>query len=427
MTTYTPAQRDELRRLNASQLAAHQLAKFNALVAEILPHNAFYADKLGSLRHPLESLDDIAELPFTFKDELVGKVESGDLAANRTYPIERYVRFHRTSGTRGRPMVVLDTASDWQWWLDGWQFVLDAAEIGPEDRCFLAFSFGPFVGFWSAFDAVAARGCLAIPSGGLSTVARLELIRQNGATALFCTPTYALHLAEVAHHHKMDIAASNVHRIILAGEPGGSIPNVRQKIESAWNAKVIDHTGATEIGPWGFSDDKQRGVYVNEAFFLPEFISVETGRAAGERELAELVITTLGRSGAPVIRYRTGDLVRPSWNHNGPCNFVLLEGGVLGRADDMLIIRGVNVFPSSVEQIVRGFPEVVEFRMTAFKQGQMDQLSVEIEDRLHKPERVAKELQIRLGLRIEVTSVEIGSLPRFEGKGRRFVDQRHAS
>ncbi|MFI4876479.1 MAG: phenylacetate--CoA ligase family protein, partial [Blastopirellula sp. JB062] len=197
--------------------------------------------------------------------------------------------------------------------------------------------------------------------------------------------------------------------------------------EAAWNAKVIDHAGASEIGPWGFSDDKQRGVYVNEAFFLAEFISVESGKPAGELELSELVITTLGRCGAPVIRYRTGDLVRPSWNHNGPCNFVLLEGGVIGRADDMLIIRGVNVFPTSIEQILRGFPEIVEFRMTAFKQGQMDQFSVEIEDRLHQPERVAKELQIRLGLRIEVTSVEIGTLPRFEGKGRRFVDQRHGA
>lgn len=424
MNQQASLERRRLESLDADSLAALQLEKLNDLLETILPHNSFYASKLSGVVLPLTSLDALEQLPFTFKDELVGGSSDSDFAANLTYPVERYSRFHRTSGTRGHPLVVLDTASDWRWWIDTWQFVLDAAELGAEDRVLMGFSFGPFIGFWSAFDAAVKRGCLVIPGGGLSSLARLDLIRNSRTTGLLCTPTYALHLAEVAAENNIDLAALDVRRIIVAGEPGGSIPAVRTRIETAWNAKVIDHGGASEIGPWGYADREQRGLHVIESEFIAELISVESGKAAGEGELSELVITTLGRSGSPVVRYRTGDLVRPTWNASGKNNFVLLDGGVLGRADDMMIIRGVNVFPSSIEQILHCFPEVIEYRITAYKEGEMDSLSIEVEDRLESPERVAKELQLRLGLRIEVALVPIGSLPRFEGKGKRFVDQR---
>ncbi len=164
-----------------------------------------------------------------------------------------------------------------------------------------------------------------------------------------------------------------------------------------------------------------------ESEFIAEFLSVETGQPAREGELSELLLTSLGRRGCPVIRYRTGDLVRPQWNHDEPSRFVLLPGGVLGRTDDMMIIRGVNVFPSAVEQILRGFPEVVEYRMTARREHEMDSLTIEVEDRLEQPERIAEELQLRLGLRVDVVSVPLGSLPRYEAKSRRFVDLRDES
>ena len=210
----------------------------------------------------------------------------------------------------------------------------------------------------------------------------------------------------------------------MAGEPGGSIPAIRERIEQGFDARVIDHSGATEVGPWGFADKNGTGILVNEAQFIAEFRSIETDQPASEGELSELILTTLGRTGCPVIRYRTGDLVRPSWKHETGCGFVLLEGGVLGRTDDMMIIRGVNVFPTSIEQILREFSAVDEFRMTAFRESAMDQLKIEVEDRLHDPECIARELNSRLGLRIEVTDVEAGSLPRFEAKGKRFIDRR---
>ncbi len=425
-------ERRRLEGLDGKALAQHQLARLNRLLKAILPQNHFYAEKLAQISPtqlqaaggPLRSFDALAKLPFTFKEELISSRHSGELAANLTFPESRYTRFHQTSGTHGRPLVVLDTPEDWAWWMDCWQFVLDAAGIEPGDRVFMAFSFGPFVGFWSAFDAACARGCLVIPGGGMGTLARLELLRTSKATAIFCTPSYALHLAEVAADNQTDVGELQVLRLVLAGEPGGSVPAIRARIEQAWKAQVLDHSGATEVGPWGYGDAQGRGLFVNENDFIAEFLSVETGTAAAEGELAELVLTNLGRVGSPIIRYRTGDLVRPSWQHTGENRFVFLEGGVLSRADDMMIVRGVNIFPSSVEQILRSFPEVVEYRLIARKAGEMDHLVVEIEDRLNDPLRVATELELRLGLKVEVQSVLFGSLPRVEGKGKRFVDER---
>ncbi|HEV3005513.1 MAG TPA: AMP-binding protein, partial [Pirellulales bacterium] len=385
----------------------------------ILPANPLYSRTLAGVELPLRSLAELERLPYTTKDDLIG---TGDgPATNQTWPVERYVRFHQTSGTRGRPLAVLDTGEDWAWWIECWQYVLDAADVTSADCVMMAFSFGPFIGFWSAYEAAAARGCLVVPGGGMTTAARLELVRSSRATVVCCTPSYALHLAEVARQREQDVGKMGVRVLILAGEPGGSIPATRRRIGQAWRADVIDHGGATEVGAWGCGDREGRGLYVTESQFIAEFRSPTTGERAKEGELAELVLTTLGRAGCPVIRYRTGDLVRPSWSEN---RFVLIVGGILGRTDDMLIIRGVNVFPTALEQVVRGFPEVDEFRFTASRIDEMDHVTIEVEDRLDRPARVAEELHMRLGLKMEVKCVPPGSLPRFEGKAKRFVDLR---
>jgi phenylacetate-CoA ligase len=450
MATAFSDDRRRTMQLDRNALAALQLQKLNRLLAEVLPHNAFYQRKLAGYPRQLESLQQLADLPMTTKDELQSAGGDEPFAANLTWPPRHYVRFHQTSGTRGRPLVVLDTADDWQWWMETWQYVLDAAEVMSTDRALLAFSFGPFIGFWSAFDALVARGVLVIPGGGLGSLARIEMIRSAGVTALFCTPSYALRLAEVAQEHNINLAQLPVEKIIVAGEPGGSVPATRQRIEAAWGARVFDHGGATEVGPWGFADAEGRGLHVNEAEFIAEFIAFDSGHPAQEGELAQLVLTTLGRAGAPVIRYRTGDLVRPVWpatteshvrtdpttdrpsmslgQHNRTaqlaCRFVLLDGGILGRADDMVIVRGMNIYPTAIEQILRSFPEVVEYRVTVRRRGELDELVVEVEDHLQQPERIADELRLKLGLTVEVRCATAMSLPRFEGKGRRFVDQR---
>jgi len=442
-TTFTNRRR--LEGLESKDLRLNQLRRLNDLLANVLPSNSFYQSKLSvDAGLTLNSIDELGALPFTTKQDLVDSKSSAGFAANLTYSIERYTRFHRTSGTRGRPMIVLDTKEDWQWWMEAWQYVLDSASIEPHDTVVMAFGFGPFIGFWSAFDAVVDRGAKAVPTGAMSTLARLELLLPIQATVLFCTPSYALHMAEVAHANNINLRETFISRIVVAGEPGGSVPAIKSKIETAWNARVIDHCGASEVGPWGFASPDGDGIYVNEAEFIPEFIPIDDqGRAgdqaflqpeynhatdAGKDQLHELVLTCLGRNGSPVIRYRTGDLVQPTWAHDELCRFVLLKGGVLGRTDDMMIIRGVNVFPTSVEEILRRFPEINEYRMTAFKRGAMDQLKIEIEcDSEASPETIAaikESLPIKLGFRVEVESVTLNSLPRFEAKGKRFVDQR---
>jgi phenylacetate-CoA ligase len=250
------------------------------------------------------------------------------------------------------------------------------------------------------------------------------MIERVEATALFCTPSYAMRMAQVAAEHQFKLANLSVEKIIVAGEPGGSVPAFRARIEAAWGARVIDHAGATEVGPWGFADADGIGLHVLESEFIAEFVSVETGEPAQPGELSHLLLTTLGRSGCPVIRYRTGDLVRPTWPSGGPNRFVLLEGGLLGRADDMMIIRGMNIYPTALEQILHSFPEVVEYRMTVRKRGELDELVIEVEDHLQRPDRIAEELRLKLGLKVDVRCVPAMSLPRFEGKGKRFVDER---
>ena len=417
------AERRRIKSLDRESLARLQLDKLNALLEAILPENAFYADKLRGIKLPMESLEQFNALSITTKSELTTEDQS-DQPANLTWPVENYVRFHQTSGTHGRPLAVYDTSDDWAWWIDCWQYVLDSAGVTTADRALLAFSFGPFIGFWSAHSALEARGALVLPGGGMSTAARLELAKRTRATVLLATPSYALRMAEVAEEQGIDVAQLAIRTIIVAGEPGGSMPGVRDRIEAVWQATVIDHAGASEVGPWGYADSARRGLHILESEFLAEFVAVETGQQAVAGDLARLIITPLGRQGMPVIRYDTGDLVRPFWPGEGPDHNVLLEGGVLGRADDMMIIRGMNIFPSSVEEILRGFPDVIEFRLTAGTAGTMDKLTVEVEDRSMDPARIERELELRLGLTVNVQLAPAGSLPRFEGKARRFIDER---
>ena len=301
---------------------------------------------------------------------------------------------------------------------------LHEAGIEPGDRVVCAFSFGPFIGFWSAFEACVARGVMAIPAGGMSSRARLELIRDVDATAVLYTPSYALHLAEVARQSGLELGSGKLRTLIVAGEPGGSLPSVRRRIETAWNAQVVDHAGATEVGPWGYPDPAGRGLFVNERSYVAEVLEPGGEKPVDEGQLGELVLTTLDRVGGPVVRYRTGDLVRPRWKHAQRTRFVWLEGGVVGRADEMLIIRGVNLFPSSLDEIIRGFPEIAEYRAIVSSRGELDTLRIEIEGEATSVEQLATALQVRLGLHVDVVLVPAGSLPRFEGKGRRLSDER---
>ncbi|MEE2936566.1 MAG: phenylacetate--CoA ligase family protein [Planctomycetota bacterium] len=403
----------------------HQLLRLNELLSEIRLR-PFYRDRLSNVTLPLTSLDQLSTLPLLQKSELI----SDDRRLSKIFdrPQHEYVRLHQTSGTKGFPLAVADTLADWNWWLNCWDFVLSAAQVTNEDIALMAFSFGPFIGFWTANDALIRRGAMVVPGGGMSSENRLSMLQEYDCTLVCCTPTYALHLVTVAEKIGFDLAATSVTRLIVAGEPGGSIPAIRNRIEQAWNARVIDHTGASELGAWGFGSSDGKGIHVIETEFIAERLKFDRdhpeGMAATDGEEAELVLTNLGRYGGPAIRYRTGDIVRGYRQHDQDCNFLWLDGGVLGRADDMLVIRGVNIFPSSIEAIVRDIEPTCEFRMIATRHDEMDQLQVEIESSESTAEALSIRLRDRLAMRVAVDCVPAESLPRFEAKSRRLIDRR---
>ena len=427
--------RAAIQRCNRNELERYQLEKLNSLLAKVVPSNRYYQDRFGCSELSVRSLEEWSRLPTSKKSDWLSDDPSG-IALHHTFPQSMYRRYHRTSGTRGKPMVILDTGEDWQWWISTWQYVLDACGIRSEDRIMMAFSFGPFIGFWSAHDACLNRGCMVIPCGGMSTAARIDLIQSAEPSVLFSTPSYAMHMADDAVQRGIDLVGSSIRQVFVAGEPGGSVPAIRARIESSFGAKVMDHAGATEVGPWGFGSSDGQAIHVIESEFIAEFlpweldqgdVNIQSDLDPGN-DLFELILTSLGRVGAPVFRYRTGDLVRPSFSSDSESCFVRLESGVLGRTDDMIVVRGVNIFPSSIDAIVRSFPAITEYRLTVFKKGAMDALLLEYESGLNADEKIAEwlaeKLSIQLNLRFEVIRVSHGDLPRSEGKAKRLFDRR---
>ena len=421
MTADESASRDEL--------VAGQLARLRTGLAEILPTNAFYRRKLAGLDpRDLREVGDLSRIPFTTKHELIAdQLMAPPFGTNLTYPLGRYVRVHQTSGTTGRPLRVLDTEDSWRWWSHLWSHVYRAAGVGADDRIYLCFGFGPFIGFWSAFEGARGIGALAISGSGQSTAERLRAIGDLGATVVLCTPTYALRMGEMAQGEGIDLAASSVRVTIHAGEPGASIPETRDRIEAAFGARAVDHTGASEVGATGYSCEARDCVHLIESEFIAEVLDPSSGAPAGPGAEGELVLTNLGRWGQPAIRYRTGDRVRPAY---GRCScgrtFMRLMGGILGRVDDMITVRGVNVFPSALESVVGRFPEVAEFRIEVFRERGMDELRlvVELRDGTDAGDvclRLGEVVHRDLSLRCAVDAVPPGSLPRFELKSRRLV------
>ncbi len=322
---------------------------------------------------------------------------------------------------------MFDTAPSWDWWGHCWGHVFAGAGVTAKDRIFCAFSFGPFIGFWAAVEGARHIGAMLIPGGGRSSLDRLHLMRETESTVLCCTPTYALHLLEVARDNNFDIDDLKIQTTIHAGEPGANVPATKQRIEEGWSAKCYDHAGASEIGAYSFEgQDRRHNLYIIETEFVAEVLDPVTGQPAAPGEKGELILTNLGRWGFPVIRYRTGDVVVVSKDQSaGERTFLCLEGGVIGRADDMVTVRGVNVFPSAIENFVRQQPAVDEFRITVNKRGHLDELTLELElahgsDVDAVPAAITQSITNNLGLRPTVLVVSRHTLPRFELKARRF-------
>lgn len=429
---------DDRETWDRPRIEAHQEECLARLFAE-LPANEFYRRKMLSAGVGLQDvrLSDLGDVPFTTKQELVDtqrrQPRYGTLP---TYALSEYRYAHRTSGTSGQPLWWLDTEEDWETWIRCWGQVYRGAGVTREDCVFLAFSFGPYISHWTAFAGASRWGALCFSGGGMTSLQRLEAIVGSGSTVLVSTPTYALHLAQVASENGIDLRGSAVRITIHAGEPGASVPNVRRRIEEAWGATCYDHAGATEVGPWGFACGNREAIHLNELEFLFEVVDPSTGEPVSDGMRGELVITNLARFGMPVVRYRTGDLVERD-KRLCTCGrgMALIPGGVLGRADDMLIVRGVNLFPSAVDDLIRGIDGVVEYEVEIHGESGLDELVLKVEtsprtsfDSLAAS--LAEACRSQLNLRLEIEEVPAGSLPRYELKSRRYkriTDQRGGS
>ncbi len=414
------------------QIVEHQINRFRSLLQQIEEKNEFWSPRLASAgltSANFSSLSQISQLPCLTKSEVVDDyVQNSPYGSNLTFAAENYSRMHQTSGTTGAPMRWLDTPDSWNWLMACWDQIFRMAGVTSDDRFMFPFSFGPFLGFWGAFDAASRHNYLVLPGGDLSSAARLKMIVDNKATVVCCTPTYALRLAEVAEQENISLTNSSVRLLIVAGEPGGSLPAVRERMEKSWGARVIDHWGMTEIGALASEClENPGGIHVLETECIAEIVDPATGEPVASGELGELVLTNLGRTGSPLIRYRTGDLVMADQSAC-PCgrSLLRLRGGIQGRVDDMITIRGNNFFPSSIEAILRKLPDVVEFQIEVSQQRSMHHVKLTVEP---KPAvdvepllaRIRTDIKDQLNFQPEVVAVAENTLPRFELKGRRLI------
>jgi phenylacetate-CoA ligase len=426
-----------LERASRATLRALQLTRLRAQLTHAAAHSPFYQRKLkaAGVAARLRALDDLCALPFTTKDELKENQAQyppwGDVLA---VPFEDVLRIHMTSATTGRALAFLDTAEDWYGFYHSYARSLYAFGVRKTDMVMAAFSYGPWIGFWSGFYAAQDLGCLVFPAGGLSTDQRIDALLTYPITVLGCTPSYALFLAEHAARKGIDLARQTRIRLTWhTGEPGASIPATRAKIEAAFGARTFDLPGLTEIAAWGFECDARSGlVHVHEDYCYPEVLD-ERGAPVEPGGRGELVFTSLYRRAMPLIRYRTRDVVQVA-DRACPCGRRLLafEGGVLARLDDMKKVRGVIVYPRRIEELVRPFDGVDEFQIVFRRQDGLDDILVRVDPApaLAKAESdglcaaLGDALRVGLGIRVTVEATKPGELPRWDHKARRVKDER---
>ena len=424
-------------KINRREIESQQLEKLQRLLSLVRAQNPFYKQKYAateSFSMKITSLKEFSQrIPFTTKDELVNdQLGHPPYGSNLTFSLKRYTRYSQTSGTSGQPLRWLDTPESWDSMIKTWLTVYRAGGVSAQDRLFIPFSFGPFLGFWTAFEAAVQLGCLCIPGGGLTTLGRLKCIMNNEINVLCCTPTYAIRLALVAAEENIDLSRSKVKSIVVAGEPGGSLPKTKEQIEDLWQgATVLDHHGMTEIGPASYQCPRQPGVlHIIESAYYPEVIDPTSSQPVPLGSIGELIITTLDRVSSPVLRYRTGDLVKVQKEARCACGTseLALIGGIFGRLDDMISVRGVNIFPSAIDNIIRNFASINEYRVELKVCKGMVELTLKIEinstndeDLTCLPKDLEKAILNAFSVRIPVAVVAQGTLPRFEMKAKRWV------
>ncbi len=414
------------------------------LQVELLRENIEYAyknvplykkkfDEYGIDKNSIKTIEDIQKLPFTTKDDFRDNYPFGLFATD----IKNIVRIHSSSGTTGKPTVVGYTSKDLDTWSSLIARIAAAAGVTDEDIVHIAFGYGLFTGGFGLHYGLERIGAAIVPASSGNTKRQIMLIKDYGATVLVCTPSYALHIAEVAREGGIDIKSDLKLRIGMFGaEPWSN--QMRKKIEEELNIKAYDNYGLSEIMGPGFSGEceQQDGMHIAEDNFIAEIINPETGKTAKKDEYGELVITTLTKEALPVFRYRTRDITRII-KEKCACGrtFARMEKPI-GRTDDMLIIRGVNVFPSQIEEVLFSMDGVSpHYQIIIDRAGALDIATVKVEananlffDEMKKQkeflDKINNELKSSLGIDVSVKLVEPHSIERSEGKAKRIIDKR---
>lgn len=431
-----------LETMPQEQIRELQLRKFRRIFEWAYSRSRFHRElyqKAGLNPGELRTLQDTTMVPKVEKSmmrSIQGKepYPYGDMLC---VPLEEVTEFRQTSGTTGQPVYQPDTWEDWEWWSECWAYILYAQGYRSSDRVFIPFGYNVFVAFWAGHYGAEKLGCEVVPGGVLNTEARVLKMQEVRATAIMGTPTYILSMADVARK-KLGLDPPKdlwVRRITCAGEPGASVPSTKQRIQEAWGAKVFDHVGATEIGAWSYECEEQPGgLHVNEAMFLVQIEDLETGQLIEEPgKPGRMVITAFDRLAQPCVRFDSKDIIM--WSKEPcPCgrSFRLIQGGVLGRADDITKVKGVLLAPTAIEDVVRSIPELGdEYEVVVSREEDTDRISLKVElepwaESRQKEvlNRLLQELRLKTNLGYEISFYPYGSLPRYEVKARRFKDLR---
>ncbi|MDO9535000.1 MAG: phenylacetate--CoA ligase family protein [Bacillota bacterium] len=429
-----------LETLPREKLKALQFKKFKRILEWGYNNSKMYRrlyDEAGFTPDDLQSFEDISKVPMLEKDSYrtAQAKDPWPYGDSLCVPLEKVTEYRQTSGTTGQPVYQPDTWQDWEWQSECWAYILYGQGFRNTDRVFIPFGYNVFTAYWNGHYAAEKVGCEVVPGGILNTEERLLKMQELRATGMMATPTYVLGMADTCRKRlEMDPREMTINKILCAGEPGASVPTTKQRMEEAWNAKVYDHAGATEIGGWSYECTSQPGgIHVNEAFFLVELLDIETGEPIEEPyKPGKIVITSFDRMAQPCIRFDSKDV--SMWGDLCECGrtYRVLKGGIQGRVDHITKVKGVLFSPVAVEEVVRGMPELGdEYELVVSKKGDTDVITLKIE---MKPEAKATEeevlnklvpqLRMKTNLAYKIEFHPFGSLPRYQVKAKRFIDLR---
>ena len=428
---------EKYETMSREDMSALQLERLQHIVKYAYENVEFYKNKfdaIGLKPSDIKTLDDIRKIPFTEKSDLRDNYPYGLVAV----PMDETVRIHASSGTSGKPTVVVYTKNDLDMWSENVARVVTAAGVTKKDIVQISFGYGLFTGALGLHQGLQRVGATVVPVSSGNTERQCMLLKDLGVTGLVATPSYAMYIAETLEKKGYDIDKDIKLKWGLFGSEASS-PEMRRELEKKLHCFATDNYGLSEIIGPGVSGECEYkcGMHINEDHFYPEVLNSETMEPCKDGELGELVITTLTKEGMPVLRYRTKDIT--SLDHS-PCKCGRTNvrmGRIRGRVDDMLIIRGVNVFPSQIEGVLMNMPEIGNgYEIVVYKEGYTDKLEVKVEvadanliTDYHKleelQEKIKHELRVVLQIDAIVKLVEPLSLKRFEGKAKRVTDLRN--